>query len=136
MFDTAYDAPPKGRRVKPPANAIFHIQPVRSCWGTWSFTDNLAGLSNEPFVGSINEMIDHMTKGLVPDAKDGFNLYFSANPIKDYQMSFTLVAASEHYGGADYSCDQLGIEGWLCPALFCYFEKAPQKIYVRAEARR
>jgi len=26
------------------------------------------------------------------------------------------------------------MEGWLCPALFKYFEKAPKEIYVKAEA--
>jgi hypothetical protein len=128
-------APPKGRRVKPPANAIFCIYPMRSDYGTWFFTDHEAGLQQEPFVGSINEMIDEMVKD-IKGARDGFSLYFSATPIPQSQMSFTLVAESEHCGGADYHCDQLGITGWLCPALFCYFEKPPQKIYVRAEARR
>lgn len=128
------DAPPKGRRVKPPANAIFRIIPVRSEWG-WSFTDEEAGLRNEPFVGSINDMIDEMVKD-IPKARDGFALYFSPTPIPQSQMSFTLVEETPHMGGADYHCDQLGITGWLCPALFCYFEKPPQKIYVRAEARR
>jgi hypothetical protein len=25
------------------------------------------------------------------------------------------------------------MEGWLCPALFKYFEKAPKEIYIKAE---
>ena len=26
-------------------------------------------------------------------------------------------------------------EGWLCPALFRYFDEAPEEIYVKAEAK-
>jgi hypothetical protein len=28
----------------------------------------------------------------------------------------------------------LKMEGWLCPALFNYFQKAPNEIHVKAEA--
>lgn len=129
------DAPPKGRRVKPPKNSIFCINPMRDDFGTWYFTDHEAGLQHEPFVGQINEMIDQLVVGF-EGARDGFRLYFSATPIPQAQMSFTLVEATPDLGGADYHCDQLGITGWLCPALFCYFEKPPQRIYVRAEARK
>lgn len=134
-FPTPSDAPPKGRRVQPPRNAVFCIYPIRSEYGTWFFTDKDAGLQNEPFVGDINTMIDALVQD-IPKAQDGFILYFSENPIPQAQMSFTLVAETPHQGGADYRCDQLNIEGWLCPALFCYFTKPPKKIYVRAEARR
>jgi hypothetical protein len=27
------------------------------------------------------------------------------------------------------------MEGWLCPALFKYFDKAPPELYVRAEPK-
>jgi hypothetical protein len=27
------------------------------------------------------------------------------------------------------------MEGWLCPALFRYFDEAPEEIYVKAEAK-
>jgi hypothetical protein len=42
----------------------------------------------------------------------------------------------EEYGGAWYRCrDPLpDMEGWLCPALFKYFEKTPKEIYAKAEA--
>jgi hypothetical protein len=29
----------------------------------------------------------------------------------------------------------LGIEGWLCPALFKYFDKAPAELYAKAESK-
>jgi hypothetical protein len=28
-----------------------------------------------------------------------------------------------------------GMEGWLCPALLKYFDKAPKKIYVQIKAK-
>jgi hypothetical protein len=28
------------------------------------------------------------------------------------------------------------MEGWLCPALFRYFDEAPAELYVKAEALR
>jgi hypothetical protein len=34
-------------------------------------------------------------------------------------------------GGNWYYSRDLGIEGWLCPALFRYFEAAPERIYAQ-----
>lgn len=126
---------PKGRRVPKPDNAVHVLYPKRSEFGTWYFTDPAANLDGEPFVGEINDMIDYLVKD-IPNAKDGFILYFSDQPIKNHQMSFTLIEATPGRGGADYRCDQLNIEGWLCPALFCYFQDPPARLYARAEARR
>lgn len=41
----------------------------------------------------------------------------------------------EEYGGNWYWCPQLELEGWLCPALFMYFEKAPTKLFACAEPK-
>jgi hypothetical protein len=38
-------------------------------------------------------------------------------------------------GGNWYFSPQFQLEGWLCPALFKYFEAAPQKIYAQVKAR-
>src|SRR3712207_8154527 len=37
-------------------------------------------------------------------------------------------------GGTWYRDEATKAEGWLCPALFKYFETAPEKIYAKAEA--
>ena len=34
-------------------------------------------------------------------------------------------------GGTWYYSEALGMEGWLCPALFKYFETAPARIYAQ-----
>src|SRR5216684_394509 len=39
----------------------------------------------------------------------------------------------EEYGGNWYFSPEYEMEGWLCPALFKYFDKAPKEIYVKAE---
>jgi hypothetical protein len=38
-------------------------------------------------------------------------------------------------GGNWYAWSERGIEGWLCPALFKYFEAAPNEIYVKASPK-
>jgi hypothetical protein len=35
--------------------------------------------------------------------------------------------------GNVYYCEELSAEGWLCPALFKYFESASPEIYVRCD---
>jgi hypothetical protein len=39
----------------------------------------------------------------------------------------------EEYDGYWYRVEDQSAEGWLCPALFKYFETAPETIYVKAE---
>jgi hypothetical protein len=38
-------------------------------------------------------------------------------------------------GGNWYYSRELCIEGWLCPALFKYFDVAPQTIYAKFEPK-
>jgi hypothetical protein len=40
----------------------------------------------------------------------------------------------EEVGGNWYYGDQFKMEGWLCPALFKYFQAAPREIYVKVES--
>ena len=124
---------PGGRGVaeerKQLANAIQVISPY---WdhGTWVFDDPGRGLAREPFVSGVPEMIDALVTD-IPDARKGFRLLFSSGPFPGYEKEFTL--ARPEYGGNWYRCDDPAMEGWLCPALFKYFDKAPEKIYARAE---
>lgn len=39
-------------------------------------------------------------------------------------------------GGNWYWNESLGMEGWLCPALFKYFDTAPERIYAQALPKR
>jgi len=114
-----------------PANSIFVIFPYRS-GGTWVFDDEAVGLVREPFVCGIPEIIDQLVAH-IPDAADGFKLLFSPQPFPGYQMK--LVFKREEFGGNWYFAEELGTEGWLCPALFKYFAAAPQELYAKAEKK-
>jgi hypothetical protein len=101
--------------------------------GTWVFDDPGAGLDQEPFVSGVPEMIDFLVKD-IPDARKGFRLLFSTAPFPGYQKC--LAWKREEMGGNWYTSDDPPLEGWLCPALFRYFDRAPAELYVKAEAKK
>ena len=88
------------------------------------------GLSQEPFVSGIPEMIYTMV-GNIPNAEKGFRLLFASAPFPGYQVEMAKVR--EEYEGVWYRWAGNG-EGWLCPALFQYFPEAPTRLYAKAEA--
>jgi hypothetical protein len=100
--------------------------------GAWVFDDPKAGLNQEPFVSGVPEMIDYLVKA-IPNARAGFRLLFSPAPFPGYQKR--LIWRREEFGGNWYASDDPPMEGWLCPALFRYFNQAPSEIYVKAESR-
>jgi len=112
-------------------NAISVLFPYKY-EGTWVFDDPAVGLHREPFVLGIDEMINRVVAN-IPNAEKGFRLLFSPTPFPGYAVK--LEWRREEYGGNWYYCSQLGIEGWLCPALFKYFDKAPAELYGKAEPK-
>ena len=111
-------------------NAIQIIQPYFFA-GTWVFDDAATGLEKEPFVAGIPEMIDAIVAD-IGDAEHGFRMLFSPAPFPGWQEH--LSWRREEMGGNWYHAEKNGEEGWLCPALFKYYDVAPKDIYVRAEA--
>ncbi len=111
------------------ANAIHVIVPYRHA-STWVFDDPRVGLSQEPFVSGIPEMIDAMVAD-IPNAEKGFRLLFSAAPFPGYQVKLEKVRAE--YEGTWYRWTDNNEEGWLCPALSLYYPEAPAHLYVKAE---
>jgi hypothetical protein len=110
-------------------NSIVVLQPYRHA-GMWVFDDAATGLVQEPFVAGIPEMIDEIVKEF-SHAENGFRMLFSATPFPGYQVK--LEWRREEMGGNWYYSQRHKSEGWLCPALFKYFETAPKEIYVKAE---
>jgi hypothetical protein len=108
------------------------IQIIAPYWlhGTWVFDDPATGLVQEPFVCGVPEMINDLVQD-IPNARQGFRLLFSASPFPGFQRRLEWVR--EEFGGNWYRADQPAIEGWLCPALFRYFETAPAELYAKAE---
>jgi hypothetical protein len=97
---------------------------------TWVFDDERVGLIQEPFVSGVPEMINHLVAE-IPDARQGFRLLFAAGPFPGFQRKLEWVR--EEFGGNWYRTDEPPMEGWLCPAMFRYFESAPAELYVKAE---
>ena len=111
------------------------IQVLAPYWhaGTWVFDDPAVGLTREPFVMGIPEMINDLVRD-IPDARQGFRLLFSPSPFPGFQRRIEWVR--EDLEGNWYRADEPPMEGWLCPALFRYFDKAPPELYVKAEPIR
>jgi hypothetical protein len=121
-----------GGRSGPRDNAIMVIAPYRHD-GTWVFDDPTSGLVREPFVAGVPEMIDVLVKDL-PQAGTGFRLLFSSQPFPGFQKKLSWLRGD--MGGNYYALDDPPMEGWICPALFKYYEKAPQNLFVKAEKLR
>jgi hypothetical protein len=114
------------------SNAILVIAPYRHA-GTWVFDDTSRGLSKEPFVAGIPELIDKLVAD-IPNADKGFRLTFSAQEFPGFEDK--LVWKRKDASGNWYYSESFKAEGWLCPALFKYFRQAPMTIYVKAEAKQ
>jgi len=111
-------------------NAIHVIVPYRHA-STWVFDDPWVGLSQEPFVSGIPEMMDTLVAN-IPNAGKGFRRLFASVPFPGYQVE--LIKVREEYDGVWYQWADTNAEGWLCPALFLYFPEAPTRLYAKAEA--
>lgn len=107
-------------------NQINQIEIYRTKAG-WSFDDPNVGLNAEPFVCGIPEIIDQYSKG-----QNRVVATFSHSIFPETDTVLTLQM-EEHGGGwyKDEMNNQLG--GWLCPALFKYFDTIPEEIHVKID---
>ena len=110
-----------------PANALFIIEPYKH-FGMWVFDDDRVGLVKEPFVAGADQVIERSVAHF-PNAKNGVILIFSANPFPGAHLTFEW--RREEMGGNWYYIESLDMEGWLCPALLKYFDRAPRTIYAQ-----
>ena len=116
----------------------------------WVFDDVRTGLKEEAFVLGMTEMISKLVEfKLIPNADKGFSMTFAAEPF-DHDVELAWLSSEEVAEEFNCTLNELpgdgnwyrgmvsGEEmvGWLCPALFCYFEEAPRKIYVKADDPR
>jgi hypothetical protein len=136
--------------MKAPRNSILTIRPYK-LGSIWVFDYEPFGLIAEAFVGEINDMIDAMLERADLPASEPFTALFSSSPFPGTHMQLRWLR--EEHGGNWYA-DMSGpldngqiaswggdlreitgkvVEGWLCPVLCLFFEKAPKNIYCRAE---
>lgn len=111
------------------ANSLYVLRPYKY-QGSWVFDDPAVGLEREPFVFGIDVMIDRLVAP-IPQAERGFRLVFSPCAFPGHVAK--LEWRREEMGGNWYFSPTFGIEGWLCPALFKYFDVAPRELYAKAE---
>ncbi len=115
-------------------NTISLIAPYK--WNeTWVFDDERVGLIREAFVAGADTMLDEITR-YIPNAEHGFRLTFSAVKFPGFMVTLEWLREDPDVGGNWYRWRGTDLEGWLCPALFHYFEAAPSEIFVRAEAMK
>ena len=132
------------------ANVLNVIQPY---WyaNCWVFDDASEGLEKESLEGrfeaelreirvlarliggGVTKMVDYLVKD-IPDAREGFILLFSSQPFAGYRVELNRIA--EENGGCLYRGRNYGVEAWLSPALFGYFETTPESLYMKAEPQR
>ena len=113
--------------------AVMSLECYWHC-GQWVFDDEHHGLQAEAFVCGMSEIITQALRDndIDPkDVRDGFRLTFS--PYAYPKHTHSLTWTGEAYDGNTYICDQNKMEGWLCPALFCYFDNAPEKLYFHTD---
>ena len=113
-------------------NSIVAIHPYKR-EGIWVFDDPKVGLVQEAFVSGADDIIERMVVGL-DHPEDGFTLLFSAHPFPGHHATFEWRRSE--FGGNWYYNAQLDAEGWLCPALFKYFDSAPQRIYAQFKSKK
>ena len=102
--------------------------------GLWVFDDRETGLKAEPFVEGATEMISTVVAAKrIHKADRGFTLTFAGQRFDRYDVELKRLRADEVEGNW-YEGTVAGeaMQCWLCPALFCYFDTAPERIYVGA----
>jgi len=114
---------------------VLHQIHLEKKYNTWVFTDPRVGLVDEPFIMGMSEIIN---KALgyygnyvweLPINGDEADMIFSSSPFPGH--THVLEREFEEDGGLWYTTGE--DRGWLCPALFLYFEEAPEKIYVQVK---
>ena len=113
-------------------NSILVIHPYKS-HGQWVFDDPRVDLVREPFVSGADVILDKLVEG-IPNAEAGVTVLFAAQPFPGAQHE--LAWRREEMGGNWYISERLGMEGWLCPALFKYFDRAPARIHLQIKPKQ
>jgi hypothetical protein len=118
----------------PRHSQIKTIRPYK--WeGVWVFDDPAVGLDKEALVAGMPELIEIATaKAGIHEPEKGFVALFSKDPFPTAQVCLEWVR--EESGGNVYCWPEAGREGWLCPALFRYFDEAPRKMYIEVRPSR
>ncbi len=111
-------------------NSVFVIVPYK-WYGSFVFDDPERGLLREPFVLGMSEMIERMLEERGINGDEGFRMYFGAIKPPDKGV-YHLKLMFKDAGGGWYRNVETRMCGWLCPAMFAYFDALPQDLYCLA----
>jgi hypothetical protein len=105
---------------------------------TWMYDDAAHGRIREPFVLGVPRMIDKLLRLDLPRRlgeagleRRPFRMLFS---VDAFPGARAIDWVREEGGGNWYRYED--DEGWLCPALFDFFDTAPDELWVKAEEPR
>lgn len=114
-----------------PGNAMMSLNLYKT-GDTWMFDDETFGITAEPFVLGMSEIISsYLTKG-----KDRCTAIFSLN---EFPGCDTLDLEYEEANGGWYNVSKSnfpttkGMRGWLCPVTRVYLNTIPKNIYYKVE---
>lgn len=114
-----------------PANALMRLHVRKDKNLGWVFNDKSRGLVDEPFVQGIDTILTRHCRelGITRHVNNrGLLVTFSGASIPNEHT--VLERGEPESGGCWYHDTRFGMDGWLCPALFRYFKKAPEQIHV------
>ena len=94
----------------------------------WAFDDDNRGISAEPFVCGIPEIINDLVRREKITGRE-IRILYSGREFPGHQIVLDHISGES--GGNWYQYE--GMKGWLCPTLYRYFPYAPKRIYVRVE---
>ena len=108
-------------------NSLFVLKPYfDKALETWVFDDEERGLKKEALVLGADTLCQ-----MLYDKYGDFSASFSAGYIPDSDLILHRVTEGSEKVGTWYKEETTGLEVWLCPALFTFFEEAPDEIFVR-----
>jgi len=105
--------------------------------GQWVFDSDKHGLYEEAFVCGMTEIIDQVLteNDIDPESVEhGFRLTFASKfwPKATHRLKWVRKECDGNIYEITLNNGET-MQGWLCPALLCYFDKAPREIYVGVE---
>ncbi|MEN9259759.1 MAG: hypothetical protein Q6L60_02250, partial [Thermostichus sp. HHBFW_bins_43] len=92
----------------------------------WMFNDTSKDLYAEPFVEGSSEIFDCIAEQC--NYKNNMCIEFG-DCLEQWDYKLELI--KKENGGAWYYCEDLDMSGWLCPALYKYFDYTPDVIYIQ-----
>lgn len=135
--------------MKKTNNALFCISPYVH-GRMWVFDDEEKGLDKEPFVFGADTLLDKVyeatkdkdgawdvhsiifSKHTLPVGDESPHIVIargSSDPTKEEGTHWVVVEASALLG------DCLGHKLWLCPALYEYYDTAPEELHIALNRR-